>query len=124
MAKTKEENPYEEEQAMLDLNKVNLESMDEQKLKELRDKFNDAYSEARRDRLETQKEFVRAYKNLGDYRILLMSNVKSGKTAPLVAISLLRDFVNSKDLTAPRKEDSENWFLFLFFYYIYFLYGK
>lgn len=101
MAKAKE-NPYEVEQAVLDLNTAELESLDESKLKELRDKLNDAYSEARRERLETQKQFIVAYKNLGEYRVELMKKVKSGKTNPLKAIEHLREFVAGENLTTDK----------------------
>lgn len=100
----KNKKPYEIDQALLDLNTEDLESMDEQKLKEFKDKFSEAYTDARKKRLETQKEFLKAYYNTRDQCTQLMDKVKSGKLTPKKAISELQGFVaDSVKLLAERK---------------------
>ncbi len=95
MSKPKE-NAYKEDQDLWDLNKVDLESLDESKLKAVKDHASMLYSKARKDRIETQRVFLRAYRNTKNKLKELYDSVNDGKTTPENAVSDLQNFVADK----------------------------
>lgn len=88
------ENPYKKEQEVLDIDSINLESVAEKQLKELKDKVAEQYSKARKNRIEVTKKFIDVYMNLGSKRIELKEKVKNGTLTPEQAIREIKSFVN------------------------------
>ena len=97
-------NPYETEQAVLDLDSALLESASEKELKETIEKLKETYSQKRKDRIDMMKEFIIAYKNARQESVRLYAEVKAGKVSPTDAVEKLREFVASDKLTLDDEE--------------------
>ncbi len=103
MSKEKEE-PYKEDQALWDLNKKDLEGKNEAELKIAKEVSAKAYSEARRKRIDTQRQFIRVYQNSKDTLKKLYDDVRAGTTEPADAVKRFQSFVaDTNTLTAERK---------------------
>ena len=99
----KKETPYKTEQAVLELDSAALESASEKILKATIEKLKITFSEKRKERIDNMKNFVVAYRNVGEYRVSLMAMVKAGEVTPDNAVNLLKTFVASGKLL----DDSE-----------------
>jgi len=101
-------NPYETEQAVLDLDSKLLESASEKELKESIEKLKNTYSQKRKERIDKMKSFVIAYRNARQESVRLYAEVKAGKVSPNKAIEILREFVASDKLTTDSEETEDS----------------